>query len=322
MSEINRMHPKKLFSIQEFISAYYFEFLPNESYMRKRDRKYDFFTIYFIARGERHIMLDNIEYHLFDGDMALIGPNTVHQILHSENFASNDFGIYTFSCSSPKINKLKNKIFSLTNKERTLMLNAIFSITPKLEHVQGIPSLHGFTLKEDVSPDVLSLSVQYMELLLTTLYLDRFNLSSGSSLLNVGDVYSDAPKETDITSRIKMYLMENLDKKIQLGDVVSHMCMSLSGMEKIFKANTGYSIMEYLHILRLNRIKNLILYSDLNLTEIARRTGFTTIQYFSNFFKKHTGISPREYAKQRTDETLHAGRTLKIANPKNQRHNN
>lgn len=317
MSKINRLQPKRLFSIREFMSAYYFEFLPNESYTIARERIYDFYTVYFIARGERHITINGIRHHLFDGDMVLLAPGTPHQILHSDNFASNDFCIYTFDSKSPKLNKLKNKVFPLNNKERSIMLNAIFSIAPRLSRIKDIPDLHGFTLSEDVAPDVLSLSVQYMELLLTTLYLDRYNLLSGHSLMNVSVASSDAPADTDLTTRIKQYLMENLDKKISLTDVTKHMCMSLSGIEKTFKKDTGSSIMEYLNILRLNRIKNLILYTDLNFTEIARQTGFATIQYFSNFFKKHTGISPSEYAKQRTDSALHTGRTLKLANPKN-----
>jgi len=322
MSEVNRMQPKRIFSISQFISAYYFEFLPNESYTNERIRSYGFYSVYFVARGDRYICVDGVHYHLFDGDMVIIAPHTPHQILQSDNFASNDFCIYTFVSRSPKLNKLKNRVFPLNNKERSLFLNAIFSITPKLKPIQDIPNLHGFTLSEDTSPDVLSLSIQYMELLLATLYLDRYNLLSTSPLLNVGGNSMEDAADTDLTARIKHYLIENLDKKISLTDVTRHMCMSLSGIEKNFKKDTGYSIIEYLNVLRLNRIKNLILYTDQNLTEIAKQTGFSSIQYFSKFFKTHTGFSPSEYAKQRAKSSLHSGRTLKLANPKNRIKNN
>lgn len=35
--------------------------------------------------------------------------------------------------------------------------------------------------------------------------------------------------------------------------------------------------------------------SDLNMTEIAERTGFSTSRYFSTAFKKYTGITPTQY---------------------------
>ncbi|MBQ7032324.1 MAG: helix-turn-helix domain-containing protein [Clostridia bacterium] len=322
MAERNLLQPKRLFSISKFVSAYYFEFLPNESYTSDRIRSYDFYSVFFVARGERYICVNGVHYHLFDGDMMLIAPHTPHQILQSDNFISNDFCFYTFTSKSPKLNKLKNRVFSLNNKERSLFLNAIFSIIPRIIHIRDVPNLYGFRLSEDVSPDVLSLSVQYMELLLTTLYLDRYNLLSASPLLNVSATSQDTPVDTDLTARIKQFLLENIDKKISLTDVTRHMCMSLSGLEKNFKKDTGYSIIEYLNVLRLNRIKNLILYTDQNLTEIAKQTGFSNIQYFSKFFKTHTGFSPSEYAKQRVKSSLHSGRTLKLANPKNRTNQN
>ncbi len=316
MTNYNQIPIKKMFTIQQFVSAYYFEFLPNESYTESRDRKHNFYTVYFIVKGDRYLVINGVSFHLLDGDMVLVGPDVPHQIRHSENPASCDFCSYAFVSSSPKLKKLQNRIFSLTNKERSYMLSAIFSITPYLEQIPDNPNLYGFKLKDDTSPWIPSFSAQYIELLFSSLYLHNFEPISENTPINVGEHSMSLYEQTDVTSRIKDFLVENLDKKIQLNDLARHMCMSLSAMEKIFKKNTKHAIMEYLNILRLNRARNLILYSDLTLTEIAYKTGFRNIHYFSNFFKKHTGIPPSVYAQQRADDSFHTGRTLKTLNPK------
>lgn len=62
-----------------------------------------------------------------------------------------------------------------------------------------------------------------------------------------------------------------------------------------FKAFTGMTPMDYVTSLRLQRAKELLTGSTLPVKEIANVCGFENEYYFSNFFKKHTGRSPKAF---------------------------
>lgn len=68
---------------------------------------------------------------------------------------------------------------------------------------------------------------------------------------------------------------------------------------RTYKKETGDTINNYLVTKRISEAKELLLLSDLSMTEIAFRIGFKNSQYFSNSFKKNTGFSPKDYRKSK-----------------------
>lgn len=66
---------------------------------------------------------------------------------------------------------------------------------------------------------------------------------------------------------------------------------------RFFKAQTGMSPIQYINKIRLDRAKELLIFSGYNVTEAARQTGFNDIVHFSKLFKSHTGFSPSEFKK-------------------------
>ena len=64
-----------------------------------------------------------------------------------------------------------------------------------------------------------------------------------------------------------------------------------------FKQLFGMPPIEYLMQIRLRMAKFLLLDNNLNITDIARRTGYTNFGYFSVLFKRHFGVSPRDMRK-------------------------
>ncbi len=66
-----------------------------------------------------------------------------------------------------------------------------------------------------------------------------------------------------------------------------------------FKLQFGINLFDYLHLIRINKVKELLRYGDngriMKLAEIAEVTGFGSESYLSLRFKKTEGISPSEY---------------------------
>ena len=67
--------------------------------------------------------------------------------------------------------------------------------------------------------------------------------------------------------------------------------------KKLFKKETGKSIINYLLDERLESAKMLIREGSLSLSDIAVETGFSDYNYFSRIFKKRVGVSPISYKK-------------------------
>ena len=69
-------------------------------------------------------------------------------------------------------------------------------------------------------------------------------------------------------------------------------------MNRTFKKVTGETIFRYLNRVRINHAKTLILNTPLKMSVIGTRVGFSDEYYFSRVFKKYTGKSPTEYARE------------------------
>lgn len=65
-----------------------------------------------------------------------------------------------------------------------------------------------------------------------------------------------------------------------------------------FKELTNLSPIEYLNRLRIGKSMEMIKNENIPITEIAYSSGFSSVQYFSNVFRKMNGASPRSFQKQ------------------------
>lgn len=63
-------------------------------------------------------------------------------------------------------------------------------------------------------------------------------------------------------------------------------------LANIFSEVKGITIQEFIIINKIEKVKELILYDELNLTEISYRMGYSSVAHLSNQFKKITGLTP------------------------------
>ncbi|MEO8960418.1 MAG: AraC family transcriptional regulator [Ginsengibacter sp.] len=66
-------------------------------------------------------------------------------------------------------------------------------------------------------------------------------------------------------------------------------------LANIFSEVTGTNIQHYIIIHKIEKVKELLLYNELNLTEISYKLGYSSVGHLSNQFKKITGLSPSFY---------------------------
>jgi AraC-like DNA-binding protein len=79
---------------------------------------------------------------------------------------------------------------------------------------------------------------------------------------------------------------------VHLSDEMKHNYTYLSN---IFRSVNGITIQQYIIFNKIERIKELLFYGELNLSEISYKLNYSSIGHLSNQFKKVTGLSPSEY---------------------------
>jgi two-component system response regulator YesN len=100
--------------------------------------------------------------------------------------------------------------------------------------------------------------------------------------------------------KTKAYIELNYrNQDISLHTVASHVGISPNHLSTVFAQETGENFIEYLTRVRIEKAKQFLANTAMKSADIACETGFNDPHYFSFIFKKHTGVSPREYRQSR-----------------------
>ena len=94
------------------------------------------------------------------------------------------------------------------------------------------------------------------------------------------------------------YIHANYTEKIQIPYLAKLEGLSNSRYITLFSQEMGKSPSEYILELRLGRACDLLLTTDMEICLIGALSGYKDQYFFSKIFKKHIGISPREYRKR------------------------
>ena len=124
--------------------------------------------------------------------------------------------------------------------------------------------------------------------------------------LNRHNTFEDQ-QAAEAIHKAKIIMTEKFGQKIGPTDVADainmgyskFINMGYSKFRRLFKEYTGYAPLQYLQELRLQRSKQLLVGTELTLTEIADRVGYDNADYFSVAFKKKNHITPANFRKKR-----------------------
>jgi two-component system response regulator YesN len=89
-----------------------------------------------------------------------------------------------------------------------------------------------------------------------------------------------------------------MDANLSLNEVAGQVSLSPSHFSTVFSQETGQTFKEYLTEVRIKRAKELLRSTTLRSFEISYQIGYSDPHYFSYVFRKHTGLSPKEYRLQ------------------------
>lgn len=103
----------------------------------------------------------------------------------------------------------------------------------------------------------------------------------------------------DLVSAAIAYIDSHIQQKILIGDICREIGTNASTLNFKFRREMNLSIGQFITNTRLKKAKRLLTSTTYSITEIAHRCGFENIYYFSNTFKRNSGLLPSEYRKGR-----------------------
>lgn len=91
------------------------------------------------------------------------------------------------------------------------------------------------------------------------------------------------------------HIEKNLTQPLHQADVAARLGMDPAAFSRFFRKATGRTFVDHLHELRVGRACQLLIETDLPITDIAYRSGFMNLSNFNRRFRQRHRCTPREY---------------------------
>jgi AraC-like DNA-binding protein len=128
---------------------------------------------------------------------------------------------------------------------------------------------------------------------------EQFNLLNRGLKMAGLELMED--KRSMLVERIKIHIIELLDNqeeqiKINLSDYLSEkLNHNYTYLANLFSEVKGTTIEQFYLNHKIEKVKELLVYDELNLTEIADKLHYSSVSHLSNQFKKMTGLTPSHF---------------------------
>lgn len=240
------------------------------------------FSIGYLITGDRRIITPYRQIDQHEGDMVTMAPMIYHR---------------SFPLSE------KPYVNYLIKISRRLADDFCREIDPKIWQDVFDPRCISFEM--DDRKKVQSILSDMLELYLNrTAYTDvllRGSLYRLVVLMWEKSRKSDSPAFRDTLSReimeVMYYIEQNYSDDIRLKDAALASGFSEGHLSRLFSSQVGVSFSEYLINVRIRHVKELLLNTDMSVSEIAFHTGFSNADYLSARFRRHEGMTPSAFRK-------------------------
>lgn len=258
---------------------------------------YDYQFMYCLS-GNALMTIGNQNHRLSRGHLAIIPPNVKHTLVY-EGERSAEIAWMHLDMVKQKDGDWIYRFYSTPDAYVLLFGDKL----PFPEHIRKqIVFPGGFRLPKFVVFDdpekiegmfrsvikAFAAEQTYFQLLSRTVALQLID-----AILTQCGYWQSSGKPILVSDIMKQYIHSNYMKKITLKDIGECTSYNPDYASKLFRRETGKTVVEYINQYRITKAKTMLLDPSLPITEIATRCGFQSVNYFSSVCRQFTGKSPR-----------------------------
>lgn len=246
------------------------------------NHKLTFFALFFATKGEGKHGINFIDYPYKQGTVLAIGANSIHKFYESN--ANGYFLVFKDDFVLQYLSeKNADKIFRLFNEQlaspKQQLNDQDFKIVKK--HINAIKE-EFLKIKDDYSHEVIR---SLLHIIITHLIRVK---SSENTILS----------ETKYLNQFLEFqvLVERFSEQHKtVSAYADQMCITPRTLNNITHNIVHKSAKAVISDILISKIKRYLINSDLNITQIAFKTGFKDSSHLSKFLNKHTGCSPKKF---------------------------
>ncbi|MCC2684093.1 MAG: arabinose operon regulatory protein [Paenibacillaceae bacterium] len=256
--------------------------------------------LWLILEGNKQVRIKGMSYCLAPGDLVIIPPHTLHSVAASPDTdcpvlqlalgcdlkSGNDDFFVKFGF--PHVTRIESTetLEWLAESWRTLM-----------NSVREYRKLNRMDAKAEAqSVDKgRSIELAYWYSNVQSDFFQLFSLLIHTMRERI--VARPTPKDTRVEQACAI-LSEHLDGKTQISEIASRVFLSESHLRLLFRQTLGISPKSYLRRARMEKARELLSMTDLDLAEISRLLGFENQSRFSREFRQSESVSPKIYRRQ------------------------
>ena len=217
---------------------------------------------------------DGHKYALHENDFILIPAETPYELVpETDKWETNwvAFGGYACERLLGDLNLSKPTVVTVTDNTIPKGLFTSIYVSVNSDHVFGHQIASGY---------VYNLILWYRQTIL------------------LGEMNRLRKNSQQILSMAIRYIEENARRDITLREIAEHVGISQQHICRIFRDHLNVHSTEYITRIRLNLAMDMILNTNLPMSEVAKECGFRSASYFSTVFGKYEHMTPNEYRKR------------------------
>jgi two-component system, response regulator YesN len=100
-----------------------------------------------------------------------------------------------------------------------------------------------------------------------------------------------------LIEKVKSYIRTHLST-VTREEIASYVFINSAYLSRLFKKETGQSLVEYIIGMKMNRAKLMLTETNVKIGEICDELGYENLSFFAKTFKKQVGLTPQEYRKR------------------------
>lgn len=256
----------------------------NLSFFHKRLAKMESGAILFCIKGEAEFTLDLKQYHIVPNTNTTILPNSIFSLVS----ASKDFQVHYFAYSEDMFKAASFRLdppfihFLKENSCYTHTLNeSLRSITGLIEATAAIYIDASNRFRETIAQNLLQI-----------FFLETYD--KVQRLFTPEQIIGSSRKDELFKKFINLVHMHCINQR-DVGFYAEQLCISTRYLSAITKQMGKESAKEIIDEFLILELKVALQSTGLSLKEIAEKYRFPDQSFFGRYFKKHTGMSPKEY---------------------------
>lgn len=281
--------PENLINVTKIVTVNHFEFEKNFIF---KGESHDFWEIVYADRESLICTADSRVIELREGELLFHKPGEFHS-LAANGIAPPSVYILSFVCRSAAMKFFENKKLA-PNKNFSKYIYSIFNEGARTFAIPFTdPEQKKMDLADSPSLGGGQIIKNYLEIFLINLLRFYTETENGNEIFLPQSKLSSKP--VDEVIRI---LKNNIRNPLTIDSICAEASYGRAYLFRVFKAETGKSIIEYFIELKMELAKQLLLEDELSIKQIAAELSFNEPNYFTKTFKRVTGMTPSTYKKR------------------------